>query len=157
AVKALTGMRQNFEAQGLIADIAHWEDDAEQLRKLDAGRFQIMIANPSYGIWNGSVKLAHQTYELVPKRAAEKGIDEMVMITPDDGWLIECAEKAGYHLTDRIPFMHGDLENRMVRFTLDASDGVLNQETRETFEKTDCGEDLVSCDDVDDMFKKLDI
>jgi hypothetical protein len=32
-----------------------------------------------------------------------------------------------------------------------------NQETRETFAKTDCGEDLVSCDDVDDMFKKLDI
>jgi hypothetical protein len=46
----------------------------------------------------------------------------MVMVTPDDEWLISCAEKAGYHLTDRIPFMHGDLENRMVRFTLDAFD-----------------------------------
>ncbi len=81
-----------------------------------------MISNPSYGIWNGSVKLAHQTYEQVPKRAAEKGIDEMVMITPDDDWLITCAEKAGYHLTDRIPFMHGDLENRMVRLMLNAPD-----------------------------------
>jgi len=120
SVKSLTGMRQNFEAQGLIGEIDHWEDDAEQLRKLDAGRFQIMISNPSYGIWNGSVKLAHQTYEQVPKRAAEKGIDEMVMVTPDDEWLIACAEKAGYHLTDRIPFMHGDLENRMVRLILNA-------------------------------------
>jgi tRNA (guanine6-N2)-methyltransferase len=125
SVKALTGMRQNFEAQGLIEDIDHWEDDAEQLRKLDAGRFQIMISNPSYGIWNGSVKLAHQTYEQVPKRAVEKGIDEMVMITPDDEWIIECAEKSGYHLTDRIPFMHGDLENRMVRFMLNAPNMVV--------------------------------
>lgn len=32
-----------------------------------------------------------------------------------------------------------------------------NDETRETFEKTDRGEDLVHCDDVEDMFKKLDI
>lgn len=32
-----------------------------------------------------------------------------------------------------------------------------NQETRETFEKTDRGEELVSCENVDDMFHKLDI
>ena len=32
-----------------------------------------------------------------------------------------------------------------------------NQETCKTFEKTDRGEDLVYCEDVDDMFKKLDI
>lgn len=32
-----------------------------------------------------------------------------------------------------------------------------NQETQETFEKTDRGEDLVYSDDADDMFKKLDI
>ena len=32
-----------------------------------------------------------------------------------------------------------------------------NQETRETFEKTDRGEDLVHCDDAEDMFKKLKI
>lgn len=119
SVKALTGMRQNFEAQGLIEEIDHWEDDAEHLGKLEAGRFHILISNPSYGIWNGSLKLAHQTYERVPQVAADKGIDEMVMVTPDDDWLIVCAEKAGYHLADRIPFMHGDLENRMVRFTLD--------------------------------------
>ena len=136
SVKALAGMRQNFEAQGLVGEIDHWEDDAEHLRKLDTGRFQIMISNPSYGIWNGSLRLAHQTYERVPKVAADKGIDEIVMVTPDDDWLIACAEKAGYRLMDRIPFMHGDLENRMIRFTLDASDGVLNKETRETFEKT---------------------
>lgn len=122
SVKALTGMRQNFEAQGLVEEIDHWEDDAEYLRKLDAGRFQIMVSNPSYGIWNGSLKLAHQTYEQVPKVAADKGIEEMVMITPDDAWLIACAEKVGYRLTDRIPFMHGDLENRVVRLTLDLPD-----------------------------------
>ncbi len=125
STKALVGMRQNFEAQGLVEEIDHWEDDAEQLGKLEAGRFQIMISNPSYGIWNGSVKLARQTYELVPKVAAEKGIDEIVMVTPDDEWLIACAEKAGYHLTDRIPFMHGDLENRMVRLAFDSSDMIL--------------------------------
>jgi DNA-damage-inducible protein J len=32
-----------------------------------------------------------------------------------------------------------------------------NQETRETFEKTDRGEDLIYCEDANDMFKKLDI
>lgn len=32
-----------------------------------------------------------------------------------------------------------------------------NQETRETFEKTDRGEELTDCQDVDDMFRKLDI
>jgi len=32
-----------------------------------------------------------------------------------------------------------------------------NRETRETFEKTDRGEDLVYSEDADDMFKKLDI
>jgi DNA-damage-inducible protein J len=30
-----------------------------------------------------------------------------------------------------------------------------NEETRETFEKTDRGEDLIQCDDAEDMFKKL--
>lgn len=32
-----------------------------------------------------------------------------------------------------------------------------NQETLETFEKTDRGEDLVTCEDAEDLFKKLDI
>lgn len=32
-----------------------------------------------------------------------------------------------------------------------------NQETRETFEKTDRGEELVPCDSAEDMFKKLKI
>ena len=32
-----------------------------------------------------------------------------------------------------------------------------NRETRETFEKTDRGEDIQACRDADDLFRKLDI
>ena len=32
-----------------------------------------------------------------------------------------------------------------------------NEETQDVFEKTDRGEELVECEDADDMFKKLNI
>ena len=32
-----------------------------------------------------------------------------------------------------------------------------NEETRDVFEKTDRGEELVECEDADDMFQKLNI
>ena len=32
-----------------------------------------------------------------------------------------------------------------------------NEETQDVFEKTDQGEELVECEDADDMFKKLNI
>jgi len=32
-----------------------------------------------------------------------------------------------------------------------------NETTRETFEKTDRGEELIECKDADDLFKKLEI
>lgn len=118
SVKALRGMQENFRAQGLEQDIMAWEDDAERLEKVKEGMFQIMISNPSYGIWNGSARLARQTYSRVPKVAVEKGIEEMVMVTPEADYLIASAEDAGYRVTDLIPFLHGDLENKMFRLII---------------------------------------
>ena len=33
----------------------------------------------------------------------------------------------------------------------------INKETKETFEKTDKGEDIIECDNIEAMFEKLDI
>lgn len=115
STNALKGMRQNFAAQGILGEINVQEDDAERLEKVEEGSFQLLISNPPFGLRFGNPRKARQTYDRVPSVAVDKGIDEIVMITPHSDWLAESGERAGLRLTDSIPFMHGDLENNMLR------------------------------------------
>jgi DNA-damage-inducible protein J len=66
----------------------------------------------------------------------------------------EILSELGLTITQAITLFFKQLElRRGLPFPIELP----NQETLETFEKTDRGEDLVYCENVDDMFKKLDM
>jgi 23S rRNA G2445 N2-methylase RlmL len=115
STNALAGMRRNFAAQGIAAQIHVWEADAARLDRADIEGYEVLVSNPPFGLRSGRLAEVRKTYERVPMLAAQAGVSQIVMITPNDDWLIESAEAAGYELTDLVPFMHGDLDNRMIR------------------------------------------
>ena len=62
--------------------------------------------------------------------------------------------KLGLTTTQAITLFFQQME---LRNGLPFSVELPNEETQDVFEKTDRGEELVECEDADDMFKKLNI
>ncbi len=63
-------------------------------------------------------------------------------------------ERLGLNATQAITLFYRQVE---LRNGLPFELSIPNDETRQTFEATDAGRDLVVCEDVDDMLKKLGI
>ena len=62
--------------------------------------------------------------------------------------------KLGLTTTQAITLFYKQVE---LRNGLPFDVAIPNETTRKVFEDTDAGRDLVICDDIDDMFKKLEI
>ena len=119
ATNSLRGMASNFDRMGVADAITLWEDDAERLEGVERGDYRLLVTNPPFGQRIGRPALVKRLYDRLPVLAAEKGITEIVTMTPNGGWMVAALEQAGWTITHRIRFLYGDLPTMMYRAVLD--------------------------------------
>ncbi|GIX06988.1 MAG: hypothetical protein KatS3mg115_1391 [Candidatus Poribacteria bacterium] len=113
--KNVRGMLANFQAFGIAGEVRVWQDDARLLKGVQAGEYRLIVTNPPYGLRIGNPRVVRELYRAFPLAAQDRGVEEIVLITPQRGWAQESLEAAGYRITETFRFLYGSLETFLLR------------------------------------------
>ena len=113
--KNVSGILDNMKALQLEQKCTVYQGLAEKMDYMQKGDYQLMVTNPPFGLRIKTPGVLNRLIESFPQKAIERGVEEIVVLTPRFQMMQKSLQKAGYAMKQVRKILYGRLRVYMIK------------------------------------------